>query len=75
MPGAVPVTSGAAVVRALEKVGFSVVRAAGSHRILRHPDGRSVTVPVHASRDLPKGTLRNILTITGITAEELRQLL
>jgi predicted RNA binding protein YcfA (HicA-like mRNA interferase family) len=42
---------------------------------MRHPDGRSVVVPVHAGRDLPKGTLRNILAIVGITAGDLRKLL
>jgi predicted RNA binding protein YcfA (HicA-like mRNA interferase family) len=42
---------------------------------MRHPDGRTVVVPVHASRDMPKGTLRNILAIVGMTAEEFRQFL
>jgi predicted RNA binding protein YcfA (HicA-like mRNA interferase family) len=32
-------------------------------------------VPVHAGRDVPKGTLRNILAIIGMTTEELRKLL
>lgn len=63
------------VVRALEKAGFKVVRVAGSHRIMRHPDGRGTTVPIHAGRDLAKGTLRGILTDIGITIEELRRLL
>lgn len=34
------------VVKALEKVGFAVARISGSHRIMRHPDGRGTTVPV-----------------------------
>lgn len=33
---------------------------------MRHADGQSVVVPVHAGRDMPKGTLRNILAIIGI---------
>jgi predicted RNA binding protein YcfA (HicA-like mRNA interferase family) len=42
---------------------------------MRHADGRTVVVPVHAGRDMPKGTLRNILAIIGITPEDLRNLL
>ena len=72
---AVPAVSGTRVVRALEKAGFVEVRTSGSHRIMRHPDGRGTTVPVHAHRDLAKGTLRGILADTGLTVEELERLL
>jgi predicted RNA binding protein YcfA (HicA-like mRNA interferase family) len=75
MPEAVPAVPGAKVVRALERAGFSVARIRGSHQVMRHPDGRTVVVPVHAGRDIPKGTLRNILAIIGMTSEELRKLL
>ncbi|WP_245928788.1 type II toxin-antitoxin system HicA family toxin [Murinocardiopsis flavida] len=63
------------MVKALEKVGFAVVRISGSHRIMRHPDGRGTTVPVHSGRDLAKGTLRGILADVGMTPEELQKLL
>ena len=43
--------------------------------MMRHADGRNVVVPVHAGRDMPKGTLRSILAIIGLTADELRGLL
>ena len=72
---AVPVLRGDRLVRALEKAGFKVARVAGSHHILRHPDGRGTTVPVHPGRDLAKGTLRGILDDVGLTAEDLRRLL
>jgi predicted RNA binding protein YcfA (HicA-like mRNA interferase family) len=75
MPGAIPSVSGAKVVKALERAGFIVVRISGSHHVLRHADGRTVAVPVHAGRDMPKGTLRNILGIVGMSPDELRQLL
>ncbi len=75
MPDSLPAIPGAKVVRALERTGFTVVRIKGSHHVMRHPDGRTVVVPVHASRDMPKGTLRNILAIVGMTAEEFRQFL
>jgi predicted RNA binding protein YcfA (HicA-like mRNA interferase family) len=44
----------------LERQGFKLARVAGSHHIMRHPDGRGTTVPVHGSRDVAKGTLRGI---------------
>jgi predicted RNA binding protein YcfA (HicA-like mRNA interferase family) len=72
---AVPSVRGDRVVRALEKAGFKVARVAGSHHVLRHPDGRGTTVPVHPGRDLARGTLRSILADTGLTVEELRRLL
>jgi predicted RNA binding protein YcfA (HicA-like mRNA interferase family) len=75
MPDAVPAVPGTKVVRALERAGFSVARISGSHNVMRHSDGRTVVVPVHAGRDVPKGTLRNILAIIGMTTEELRKLL
>jgi predicted RNA binding protein YcfA (HicA-like mRNA interferase family) len=42
---------------------------------MRHPDGRSVALPVHGSKDLLKGTLRGILASVGITPDEFRALL
>jgi predicted RNA binding protein YcfA (HicA-like mRNA interferase family) len=75
MPGLVPALPGDRVVKALERAGFAVVRVRGSHHVMRHPDGRTVPVPVHPGRDMPKGTLRNILAIVGLSAEDLRELL
>lgn len=75
MPQPLPSLPGVKVVRALERAGFTVVRISGSHHIMRHPDGRAVPVPVHPGRDMPRGTLRNILAIVGLTPEELRKLL
>ena len=75
MPSTIPSVSGAKVIKALESAGFSVARINGSHHIMRHPDGRSVAVPVHGSKDLLKGTLRGILTAIGMTPDEFRSLL
>jgi predicted RNA binding protein YcfA (HicA-like mRNA interferase family) len=63
------------VVKALERLGFQVVRIRGSHHVLRHPDGRGTTVPVHHGRDVAKGTLRNILADTGLTPQEFKRLI
>jgi predicted RNA binding protein YcfA (HicA-like mRNA interferase family) len=75
VPSSIPVISGAKVVKALEKAGFVVDRIAGSHHFMQHPDGRAVPVPVHQGRDMPRGTLRNVLSIIGMTPDEFRALL
>ncbi len=68
-----PHVSGAEVVRALEHAGFAFRSQRGSHRKLRHADGRTVIVPMH--RELAPGTLRSILKQAGLSVTELRDLL
>jgi predicted RNA binding protein YcfA (HicA-like mRNA interferase family) len=63
------------LVRALRKAGFELARVTGSHHIMRHPDGRGTTVPVHQGRDVAKGTLRGILSDTSLTVDQLREFL
>jgi predicted RNA binding protein YcfA (HicA-like mRNA interferase family) len=75
VPSSIPAVPGAKVIKALEGVGFTVVRIKGSHCFMRHSDGRAVAVPVHSSRDVPKGTLRAILASIGMTPDEFRALL
>ena len=63
-----PRTSGAELVRALEKLGFKQVRQRGSHVVLRRGvDG--CVVPLH--RELMLGTLAEVLKQAGISVEEL----
>lgn len=52
-----------------------VPAARGSLHVLRHPDGRTVAVPIHPGRDVPPGTPRNILRIINMSADDLRRLL
>lgn len=56
-----PTINGSAFIVWLGSIGFSVIRQRGSHVRLRHEDGRRVTVPVHKSKELPKGLLRKII--------------
>jgi len=72
-----PVISGREVVRALTKAGFVVDRLAGSHHVMVFPGDptRTVTVPVHAGRDLKPGTLRSIIRQTRLTVEEFSEFL
>jgi predicted RNA binding protein YcfA (HicA-like mRNA interferase family) len=71
----VPSLPGERIARALERASFKVTPVRGSHRILRHADGRGTTVPVHQGRDVAKGTLRGILADVGMSVEELQQFL
>lgn len=60
--------SGSAIVKGLERRGFTVVRQSGSHvRLVKA--GKRVTVPLH--RSLTVGTLQSILRQAGITIEAL----
>jgi predicted RNA binding protein YcfA (HicA-like mRNA interferase family) len=56
-----PVISGKNFIVFLELLGFVVVRINGSHHMLKHPDGRITTVPVHKNEDLPRGLMRKII--------------
>jgi predicted RNA binding protein YcfA (HicA-like mRNA interferase family) len=60
------------VIRALERAGFVVSRTSGSHCRLIHATDptRKVTVPLHTG-DLPRGTLRAIVSQAGLTVAEL----
>lgn len=71
-----PTVSGKTVVRAFERRSYRIVRTRGSHVYLRHEDGGGlVTVPVHGNRDLPPGTLRNILRQANISVDEFIELI
>ena len=66
-----PVVSGRQVVRALERIGYRVVRQRGSHIRLRdetNPDHLPLTVPDH--KTVKPGLLRKILRDADLTVEE-----
>ena len=64
--------SGAETVRALERLGFSVIRQTGSHVRLAQGD-RRVTVPMH--RNLVVGTLQSILRQAGVSLDDFQNAL
>ena len=58
-------------MKALRALGFVQTRSRGSHRRFEHPDGRKTTVPVHKGRTIPRGLLRQIVTIDlGLDMDE-----
>jgi len=63
------------LISALERAGFEVTRTKGSHRFLRHADGRATTVPVHAGETIGPGLLSKILRDTKTSRDELETFL
>ncbi len=61
------------VLAKLLKAGFIEKRQSGSHKILRHPDGRQTYVAMH-TKDIPEGTFRKILKQANISYEEFKKL-
>jgi predicted RNA binding protein YcfA (HicA-like mRNA interferase family) len=59
------------VVRVLERAGFVKWRQKGSHlTMFRANDRRALTIPLHFSKTVPKGTLRAIIKQAGLRPEE-----
>lgn len=61
-------------IRALEKVDFYVVRQKGSHIVMRRDQPYAQTV-VPENREIPVGTLHNILRDANLTVEQFADLL
>ncbi len=66
-----PAINARTLMKALRALGFVQTRSRGSHRRFEHPDGRKTTVPVHKGRTIPRGLLRQIVTIDlGLNMDE-----
>ena len=72
-----PAISGKKIILVLGRAGFVLVRTSGSHARFVHPHNarRATTVPLHAGKDLPRGTVRAIIEQAGLTTEEFLSLL
>ncbi len=63
------------VIKALVKLGFEARHAKGSHVFLKHSDGRTTTVPVHAGEEIDQRLLRKIAVDIGISTDEFMKLI
>jgi predicted RNA binding protein YcfA (HicA-like mRNA interferase family) len=70
-----PALTGKELIGALSEAGFEVIRVKGSHHVLRHTDGRSTVVPVHAGETIGPGLLNKILRDCELTKEQLSELI
>jgi predicted RNA binding protein YcfA (HicA-like mRNA interferase family) len=66
-----PSITGNELIKALSKIGFSVVRTNGSHYRIMHTDGRKTTIPVHGKETLGPGILLKILRDIDMTRDDL----
>ncbi len=64
------------VLQKLKKAGFNETHQRGSHVYLKSKDGtKIVTIPVHGSKDIPIGTLYNIVVRqAGLSVNEFNDL-
>jgi len=60
------------IIKILERKGFVLDRAKGSHRIYYHSESKRRVIISYHKKDLPKGTLMEILKQAGISKEELK---
>jgi predicted RNA binding protein YcfA (HicA-like mRNA interferase family) len=67
--------TGRQMVKALQRAGFMVMRSKGSHHFLRHPDGRTTVVPIHAGETLGLGLHHKILKDVEMDAAVFEELL
>ena len=70
-----PRITAVAMLRALQKDGWQVIRQRGSHVILEHATKPGLVVVPNHRGDVRPGTLKSIMGDAGLTPEELRGLL
>jgi predicted RNA binding protein YcfA (HicA-like mRNA interferase family) len=70
-----PALTGKTLLAALAKAGFEVIRIRGSHHYIRHPDGRSTVIPMHAGETIGSGLMVKILKDCELSREDLQRLL
>jgi predicted RNA binding protein YcfA (HicA-like mRNA interferase family) len=68
MPGA-PLLRPGQVVRAFERLGWSVARQRGSH-IIMTKEGHIATLSIPDHPQVARGTLRSLTARAGLTVEE-----
>lgn len=70
-----PIIKSKELIRALNNLGFFEFHRVGSHAQFKHSDGRRITVPIHAGKDINKKTLRGIINDLDIPVEEFIKIL
>ena len=65
----VPLLRPREVVRAFERLGWSVARQRGSHIVMTRP-GHIATLSIPDHPEVARGTLRTLITKAGLTVAE-----
>ena len=74
-PGDLPSVKARNLLRALRRRGFQVVRTRGSHRFLKHADGRTMVFAFHDKETIGPRMLSRILKDAGLSIKELQDIL
>lgn len=70
-----PRLSGKKIISTLKKAGFIQIRKKGSHCFLKHPDGRTTVIPVHANEIIGIGLFCKILADCELSDEDFLELI
>jgi predicted RNA binding protein YcfA (HicA-like mRNA interferase family) len=54
------------LINLITKDGWKLVRAKGSHHHFKHPIKKGIVTIPHPKKDIPKGTVGNILRQAGL---------
>jgi len=70
-----PALNGKDLLQALKRLGFETIRIRGGHHFVRHADGRSSVIPVHANETLGPGLMKSILRQIKLTRADINRVL
>ncbi|MEK6953677.1 MAG: type II toxin-antitoxin system HicA family toxin [Candidatus Micrarchaeota archaeon] len=62
------------LLKILNRLGFEIIRQSGSHIFLRHPNGKTTTVPMHRRKEIDRHLLRRIIREIGMELNEFLEL-
>jgi predicted RNA binding protein YcfA (HicA-like mRNA interferase family) len=63
------------IIRVAQQLGFRFSRQSGSHAIFRHSDGRRITIPLHAGKEIGPALFNQILKDFKISKEKFWEIL
>jgi len=59
--------------KCLTKLGFSTAHGQGSHRLMKHPDGRIILFAFHDAESIGPVLLKKFLKDAGIAEDDFRK--
>lgn len=74
MSGKLPKVTAKEIIVVLKKVGFTLSRQSGSHKIYKNIVGKRVTIPFHAGKVLHPKIIKSILKDADVSVEKLKEL-
>jgi predicted RNA binding protein YcfA (HicA-like mRNA interferase family) len=62
-------------IKAIEQIGFSLVRQSGSHKIYKNFKGIRITIPYHKGKILHPKIVKSIIKDAQLTIADIQKLL